>query len=368
MTTASGLYFDGVSSARHAVTVEATAEAVRFSGSDGAVAAAWRYPDLRAMSSPNDVLRLGHAGGPELARLEIRDPALIEEIERHAESLDRKGPTERRMRLRVVLWSIAATASLLAVAVFGLPLLASYVAPHVPISVERKLGAAVDAQARSMLDRGHGDKPFECGTADAEKPGRAALDSMIGRIERTAGLAMPLTATVIRRSETNAIALPGGRIYVFEGLLTKARNADEVAGVIAHEIGHVAHRDGTRSMLQAAGLSFLFGMLLGDFTGGGLAVIAARMALQSAYSREVEAAADLYGVDLMSRVGGDPRALGAMLERIAGKVEPGSDFLSDHPLTRDRIAAIDAAAAARPNTPQPLLSPAEWAALKRICG
>ena len=58
----------------------------------------------------------------------------------------------------------------------------------------------------------------------------------------------------------------------------------------------MAHRDGTRSILQAAGLSFLFGMLLGDFVGGGAVVIGARAVLQSSYSREVEAAADRYGV------------------------------------------------------------------------
>ena len=95
--------------------------------------------------------------------------------------------------------------------------------------------------------------------------------------------------------------------------------------MIAHEIGHVAHRDGTRSILQAAGLSFLFGMLLGDFTGGGVVVIAARKIVQSAYSREVESAADRYGVELMSKIGGDGRALGTILDRIAGAIEPGID-------------------------------------------
>jgi predicted Zn-dependent protease len=367
MTTAAGLYFDGVSSARHAVAVEATADGVRIRGADGSAVADWPYAALRAMSSPDDLLRLSHAGGPELARLEIRDVALIAEIEQHAEFLDRKGPTERRLRRRVIFWSVAATASLLLVAVVGLPLLASQVAPHVPLSVERRLGAAIDAQARSMLDQGHGDKPFECGAEDAEKAGLAAINSLIGRLERAAALPIPLTATVIRRRESNAIALPGGHIYVFEGLVTKARNADEVASVVAHEIGHVAHRDGTRSLLEAAGLSFLFGMLLGDFTGGGLAVIAARMALQSAYSREVEGAADLYGVALMAKVGGNPKALGTILDRIAGQVEPGSDLLKDHPQTKDRIAAINAAAAASPGARQPLLAPAEWMALKGIC-
>ena len=86
--------------------------------------------------------------------------------------------------------------------------------------------------------------------------------------------------------------LPGGHVYVFEGLIDKAETPDELAGVIAHEIGHVAHRDGMRAVMQAAGLSFLFGMLLGDFIGGGAVVMAMRTVLQSSYSREIEAAAD----------------------------------------------------------------------------
>ena len=109
-----------------------------------------------------------------------------------------------------------------------------------------------------------------------ERPGRAALDKMVHRLEAAATLPMPLQIAVVRRDEANAIALPGAQLYVFRGLIAKADNADEVAGVIAHEIGHVAHRDGTRSVLQAGGLSLLFGMLLGDFVGGGAVVIAAK--------------------------------------------------------------------------------------------
>ena len=140
----------------------------------------------------------------------------------------------------------------------------------------------------------------------------------MGRLEAAAALPIPLDTKVVRRSEANAIALPGGHIYVFDGLVEKSESADELAGVIAHEIGHVAHRDGTRSILQSAGLSFLFGMLLGDFVGGGAVVIGARAVLQSSYSRDVEGAADRYGVDLMSRAGGDPRALGVILDAHRG--------------------------------------------------
>src|SRR3954464_4438894 len=165
-----------------------------------------------------------------------------------------------------------------------------------------------------MLDKGDTSRPFECANED----GRAALAKLMGKLEAAAALPIPLEPKVVRRSEPNAIALPGGHIYVFEGLIEKSENPDELAGVIAHEIGHVAHRDGTRSILQSAGLSFLFGMLLGDFVGGGAVVIGARAVLRSSYSRDVEGAADRYGADLLNRAGGDVRAFGAILTPIPG--------------------------------------------------
>jgi Zn-dependent protease with chaperone function len=368
MVAGPGSYFDGVTSARHPVVVEAAPDALRIRKADGAPVADWPYPDLQAMSSPDDVLRLGRRGdGGGLARLELRDPALIAEVDRLAETLDRTGHAERRNRMRIILWSVAATASLVLVAIFGLPALADRIAPLIPLSVEHRLGLAMNTQVRAMLDNRTTDKPFECGGSDAEQAGRAAFVALVGRLETAAKLPIPLTAAVIRRREPNAIALPGGHIYVFEGLINRAQSPDELVGVIAHEIGHVAHRDGTRSLLQSAGLSFLFGMLLGDFTGGGVVVIAARTIVQSAYSREVEAAADLYGVQLMAGIGADPRAFASILDRIAGAIEPGMKILLDHPQTKDRIAAVNAAVAARPPSSTPLLTPAEWAALKHIC-
>jgi Zn-dependent protease with chaperone function len=370
MIAGAGIFYDGASSARHNVTVEAAPDGVQIRGIDGAPIALWPYGELEAGSAPDDVLRLGIAGSPVLARLELRDPALIAEIDRLADTLDRSGKTERRLRLRVVIWSLAATVSLILVGVYGVPALADRIAPLIPLSLEHRMGLAIDAQVRSMLDNRKSDKPFECGLADAEKPGRAALDRLIGRLQAAARLPIPLKTAVVRRTEANAIALPGGHIYVFAGLVRRAQSPDELAGVIAHEIGHVAHRDGTRSLLQSAGLSFLFGMLLGDFTGGGVVVVEAKTVVQSAYSREVEAAADLYGVGLMFKAGGEPSAFAAILDRIAGAIEPGVKILLDHPQTKDRIAAITAAIGAQPGAaaPQPLLAPAEWAALKRICG
>jgi predicted Zn-dependent protease len=69
-----------------------------------------------------------------------------------------------------------------------------------------------------------------------------------------------LQVAVIHRKPANTIVLPRGHFYVFQGLIAKADAADELAGVIAREIAHVAYWDGTRIVLQTAGLSFLFGM------------------------------------------------------------------------------------------------------------
>src|SRR5262249_6686885 len=129
--------------------------------------------------------------------------------------------------------------------------------------------------------------------------------------------------------------------------------------------GHVAHRDGTRTVLQGAGLSLLFGMLLGDFVGGGAVVLAGKLILQTRYSREAEAAADSYGVALMTRIGGGPRRLARLLAQIAGTTHPGPRILLDHPETAERVAAIGRLAGSA--SARPLLDGAEWVALKNIC-
>ena len=362
-----GIFFDGVTSARRPALVELASDALVVRDAEHRdLLARWPYDELDHLAAPEGVLRLGHGGSPRLARLEVRDPALAHLIDEASVPVDRSGASARRGRLRVVAWSIAATISLVLGAVFGVPALADKIAPLVPLGVERWLGEAVDMQARQMLDRGTTNRPFECGAGTGEAAGRAALGRLVGKLETAAGLPIPLDVKVVRRSEPNAVALPGGHIYVFEGLVQKSESADELAGVVAHEIGHVAHRDGTRSILQAAGLSFLFGMLLGDFVGGGAVVLGARAVLQSSYSRDVEASADRYAVELMQRAGGDPRALGALLTRIAGAIHPGMEILRDHPDTKARVAVINnLAASAAP--PQPLLEPSEWAALRRIC-
>lgn len=365
MTSGPGVYFDGLTSTRHDVRVALAPAGLQVDDGAGRRVADWPYEQIDELNAPAHVLRLGRRNNPVLARLEILDPTFAHEIDLRAHNVDRTGAIQRRQRFSVIGWTVVATAVLLVVATVGVPAIAERLAPAVPVAVERKLGDAVNVQVRSQLDTRNAGAAFECGNVPREKAGRAALDKIVKRLEGAAALRMPLRITVVRRPEPNALALPGGQIYVFSGLIEKADNADEVAGVIAHEIGHVAQRDGTKAVLQGAGLSFLFGMLLGDFVGGGAVVIAAKTVLQSSYSREAETAADRYGAELMNKAGGNAHALATMLDKIGGATEPGMKILLDHPETKARVAAINRIAAGAATVP--FLTAAEWAALKRIC-
>jgi len=365
MTDGTGIFYDGVTSERRDVTIMLLARTLRAVDAQQRIVAEWPYEELESMSAPDSVLRLGRRDSPDTARLEVRDADLMAAIDIKAEGIDRTGGLARRQRAVVTAWIVAATVSLLLVAWFGVPVIAERLVPLVPAGLERRLGDAVEMQTRATLDTGGAGEDFECGRGPRGPAGRAAFDKLVARLDAAAGLRNPVRAFVVRRPEANAIALPGGTIFVFAGLINQARTPDELAGVIAHEMGHVAHHDGTRSVLQGAGLSFLFGMLLGDFVGGGAVVIAARTVLQSSYTREVETAADTYSVDLMNSIGADGSALAAILTRIGGATEPGMKILMDHPDTRQRADRIRAHAQTARGTP--LLDAGDWAALKRIC-
>jgi Zn-dependent protease with chaperone function len=366
-TSGTGIFYDGLTSDRRKVAVEIGGDAIEVRTPDGALLAQWRFADISPLAAPAGVLRIGLANANAAARLEIHDQALAAALLARTKPSDQTGLTDRRTRAEVVAYSVAAIATLVGGAIWGVPLIADRIAPHLPVALEMHLGATVDTQVRQALGASTGGKPLECGAGDSPRAvaARAALAKLVAALEAAAELPLPVRTLVVRHADVNAITLPGGRIYVFEGLLKKADSVDEVAGVLGHEIGHVAHRDGTKSVLEAAGLSLLFGMLLGDFTGGSAVAVATRTVLQTAYSRTAEAAADEFGARLMNKVGGDPQALGAILLRISGTAAAMPHFLLDHPAAQERADAI--AKTAQPSPMGALLSPPEWEALKSIC-
>ena len=162
------------------------------------------------------------------------------------------------------------------------------------------------------------------------------------------------TFRVVDRRDINAFALPGGPIFVNRGMLEAARNDGEVAGVIAHEIAHVALRHGTAQATkgQKFQLGALAGQIIGSMIGGRTGSVVAQGSQIGLgtyfmkYSREYEREADLLGAQIMARAGYDPREMANMFRTIAQRSgNGGPEWLSDHPSPSNRYEAINREAA-----------------------
>ena len=154
---------------------------------------------------------------------------------------------------------------------------------------------------------------------------------------------------IVNASDINAFALPGGPMYVNRGMIEAARNEGEMAGVMAHEIAHIAMRHATaqatkqgswKAQLGTIG-AILGGAILGGQTGAQLGALGVQI-WQTRYSREYETQADILGSQIMARAGYDPRDLANMFQTIArqgsGRVP---EFLSSHPDPGNRFETIN---------------------------
>ena len=255
-----------------------------------------------------------------------------------------------------MFWSLAAACSIFGLAVYGVPAVADRLVPFIPQAWENRVGEMVDRQIRFIIG----------GNACSALDGQAALATLVGKLKSAGEIDNALEPLVVSSKIENAFALPGGKIYVLDGLLEKAQNPDELAGVLAHELGHVKHRDGMRKIIHDGGTSFLIGLLFGDVTGAGAVLFAGRSLLDASYTRDAERDADAFASQTMRKLGRSAVPLGELLLRIPGAQAKGAlTVLASHPLTEERLEAMKRDQG--PVTGEALLSDGEWRALKRIC-
>jgi predicted Zn-dependent protease len=184
---------------------------------------------------------------------------------------------------------------------------------------------------------------------------------------------VPFTIKVIDSDEVNAFALPGGFFYVNKGLLLAADNEAELAGVMAHEIGHVAARHAVENQTKGTLLEYLAmggsiflggipGMIYQNTAGLGL------LGLFMKFSRSAEEEADRLGVQYMYAAGYDPTAMATMFEKLEAKNKKKPGFVArafaTHPAPPERRAAALALAARFPERDEYIISTSEFQRVK----
>ena len=165
----------------------------------------------------------------------------------------------------------------------------------------------------------------------------------------TGGVQYPFEFHCVNDKAINAFALPGGYVFINRGVIEASDNESQLAGVMAHELSHVALRHGTnqatKAMLAETGLG-IFGAVFGDSTGGALLTTLGSFTAGGVllrYSRTAESQADVMGTQVLYDAGYDPRAMAQFFEKLEGesKGKNPPEFFSDHPSPERRVERVD---------------------------
>lgn len=358
-----GYYLDGRTAARHRATIRLMQSGLEVTTASGTTLW-WPYEEIRQTQGfyAGEQVRLERGGEtPEV--LLVPDAAFLTDLHRIAPKLARRfhDPTRRRMRARLTLLAALGAIGVATVLyVWGIPALAALVASRVPVSWEERLGQAVVEHLA----------PPEKRCADPTR-GRL-IDDIVATL--TAPLPRPpytFRVMVVNNSTVNAFAAPGGYIVIFRGLLERTRTAEELAGVLAHELQHILQRHATRALLQHASTGLLIAALAGDASGAMTYGLESARALGTLrYSRRNEEEADTEGIRMLLAAGVDPAGMIAFFEvlRKQGGETPGLlTYLSTHPSPADRMESLKALAAQSQRRPVKLLPDYDWRDITKIC-
>lgn len=363
-------FFDGVTACRHDVFVSVSddQQALVILGDSLADPVRWELTDLRALGESSSTAQLTltrySSAIDELsrdpARLIVTDSDFIMWLRATRPDLVQCG-VRKGTWLRIAAWGLGAAAALALMLFSILPSMANTLAKVIPIEREVAFGKAVTQHIEWVLGR------TNPGVQRCKSPGGlAALDTMLERLTAERDMQYEIAVQVFDYPMVNAFAAPGGQVIILGGLLEKAETPEEVAGVLAHEIGHVEHRDPMRHALRAAGSAGLLTMIFGDIAGA--AVVGEHM-LTTSYSREAEVEADRFALEMLVEAHVDAEGIANFFSR-RNKLEIGDmaipEFLSTHPDTRWRGAQAKRVAASQSDTAD-ILTPVEWEALKAIC-
>jgi Zn-dependent protease with chaperone function len=357
----SAVYYDGQSARDRQVTVTEDGTSLTFSGVD-TPETLWTITGLHPVDppSPGQPYRLTHDDKPG-ARLIIRDESFVNGLV--AKSSHLKGGYSKRDVSHIFGWTFGGLAAVGISAYLFMSYLPQHVAPLLSTELRNRLGKHIESTvvARSRV----------CSTA----AGDAAMGALIANLAEGTPDLPPIAVHVYDVPILNAFAVPGGSIIMTRELIAKADAPDEVAGVLAHEIGHVAYLHPEAQLVRLSGMEVLGSVFTGS-NGGNLTTNVAFLATLLRYSRSAEKEADSYARDALTKAAIDPEGLKRFFEKImkiegeheikSGPLAALGSLFATHPGTDERIKEIKPLPAGV--VAKPALTDEQWKALKSICG
>ena len=340
-----GSLFDGRSSQKHLVDVELTPQAIILKA-PGDKPIRWAYPQLRwaADTSPFHIEHCAE-GDEGLETLVVDDPDFYRSVLEIAPKSFSSRENESKFNWK--LYSVGILVLIFSAYVFikTVPsFLADQMVEKIPIEWEVTVGQSI----LKML-------PV------AQKPDPEVLKVLQGTVDflkqSLPGNSYELKVYVLPVEQVNALALPGGPIVIFEGLIDKAESPEELAGVLAHEIQHILLRHSTRGILRNLAKSMLVTLFLGDVNSvmEGIVQLAGQLETLG-LSREMEAEADQKGMELILAANIDPHGMIRIFKKLMQedfsqkKLPKGkpvseendlSSYFSTHPSSQNRLARLE---------------------------
>lgn len=366
-----GRFHDGLMAEVHAVGLDYersdAAGTLVIRTLDGMELARWPAADLYAVHGRKDELRLGANGKPTGARVVVRGREDVARVLATLPVLTEKRRQQTGREVRLAVTATVALAAVIGAYLYGVPLLASRIVGLVPPAWEQSLGETVAQQMEASLSESGG---LEVCDPDPDSLANRAIARFGAAALEGTGSPFELDIKVVRSDIPNAFALPGGQVFFFSALLEQAETQDEFAGVLAHEVGHVAHRHGMEQLISTAGTGALIGFILGDMTGISVAAGLGATIIDARFSRDAERQADAFAARAAERMDFNPAGLADLINRVGADDEfaRALALLSTHPLTDDRKAALEILSQQRPTGLEPPFTAAEWEAIRSMCG
>lgn len=358
-----GYYLDGKTAVRRRAAVRLLRTRLEVAP-EGGLTTWWPYGEIRQTQGfyAGQEVRLERGGQlPEV--LLIRDAAFLTALHRVAPETAGRFHDPGGRKLRVALTALAALAVIGATAAlyfWGIPGMASVVAPRVPPSWEERLGRAVSEHLAPEARR--------CSETTRAQAIREIADGVLSGVPEA-----PYTfrVMVVDNPSVNALAAPGGYVVVFRGLLERTETAEELAGVLAHEFQHILLRHSTHALLRHASTGLLLAAVTGDITGPmAYGLESARILGELRYSRLDEEEADRAGFRMLADAGVDTAGMVAFFERLTTE-RPAAltlpPYLSTHPDAKRRLERLRSLGARPLPVTTRLLPGADWRDIRSIC-